>query len=139
MRFGSYLLMDGKLDPRLREIAILRAGAVCRSPYEVSQHIAFGRRAGLSDDEIRAVVEGRGEALGAEGAAVLRYAGELSERSQVSDEAFRAVAAFLDEEQLVELTMVVGFYNMVSRTLNGLQVDLDETARRDLEALALRL
>jgi 4-carboxymuconolactone decarboxylase len=139
MRFGSYLLTEGKLAPRLREIAILRAGGVCRSPYEVSQHVAFGRSAGLTDDEIRAAVEGRGEPLGEQGAAVLRFASELSERSQVSDSTFAGVAAFLDDEQLVELTLVVGFYNMVSRTLNGLQVDLDETARRDLEALAVAL
>ena len=55
MKFGSYFLSEGKLDPKLRELAILRAGYLCRAPYEFAQHVAFGRRAGLSDDEIRGV------------------------------------------------------------------------------------
>lgn len=53
MKFGSYLLDEGKLDPKLRELAILKAGQVCRSPYEFSQHIAFARRVGLSDSQVR--------------------------------------------------------------------------------------
>src|SRR4051794_777259 len=52
MKFGSYFLTEGKLDPKLRELAILRAGYLCHSPYEFSQHVAFGRRAGLSDAQI---------------------------------------------------------------------------------------
>jgi alkylhydroperoxidase family enzyme len=139
MRFGAYLLGEGKLSPRLREIAILRVGAICRAPYEVSQHIAFGRRAGLSDDEVRAVVSGGAARFSGDDAAVLAFADELTRESRVSDATFGAVAASLTEEQLVELTLVTGFYNMVSRTLNALDVDLDETARRDLEGLGVKL
>ena len=33
--------------------------------------------------------------------------------------------------------MVVGFYNLVARVLNGLQVDIDAPAVRDMEALGV--
>jgi alkylhydroperoxidase family enzyme len=139
MRFGSYLLEQGKLDPKLREVAILRAGAICRSPYEFSQHIAFGRRVGLTDDQIRAIAGGDGAPLTDHERAVMRYAEEMTRDARVSDEAFGALHGFLDDEQIVELTLVVGFYNLVSRTLNALDVEVDPPAAKDLETLAVKL
>jgi alkylhydroperoxidase family enzyme len=140
MKLGSYFLEDGKLDPALRELAILRAGAVCRSPYEFSQHIAFGRRAGLSDEQIKATLTGAdASALDGRQLAIVAYAGELSDRARVSDATFDEVSGFLDDEQIVELTLVVGFYNMVSRLLNALAVDVDAPAQRDLDGLGVDL
>ena len=42
------LLRRGELDPRLREIAILRVGMLCGAGYEVHQHRWVARRVGLS-------------------------------------------------------------------------------------------
>ena len=132
MKFGSYFLGEGKLDPKLRELAILRAGYLCRAPYEFSQHVSFGRRAGLSDSQIRGIAAPNVALFDPREMAVLTYAGELTSESRVSDPAFQAVSAFLNEEEVVELTMVTSFYNMVSRTLNALQVDIDAPALKDL-------
>ena len=121
MRFGNYFLEDGKVDPKLRELAILRAGFLCRAPYEVSQHIAFGRRTGLTDDQIRAI------------------AAAPTADARVTAAAFDALRAFMDDEQIVELTMVTGFYNMVSRILNTLEVDVDPPAAKDLAELGVSI
>ncbi|MEX0750979.1 MAG: carboxymuconolactone decarboxylase family protein [Dehalococcoidia bacterium] len=137
MRFGSYFLEQGKLDPKLRELAILRVGMACRAPYEFSQHIAFGRRAGLSDAQIRGVGDAHGALFDAHEMAVLAFAGELTADARVSQATFDAVAQFLNEEEIVELTMVTGFYNMVSRTLNALEVDIDAPAAQDLQAIGI--
>jgi alkylhydroperoxidase family enzyme len=69
--------------------------------------------------------------------AVLAYAGELTAEASVSDATYAAVAAFLNEEEVVELTLVTGFYNLVSRALNALEVDVDAPAQKDLAALGL--
>jgi alkylhydroperoxidase family enzyme len=139
MKLGSYFLEEGKLDPKLRELAIIRAGMVCRSPYEVSQHIAFGRRVGLTDAQIRGVAAPYVGLFEPREMAVLAFAGELSSDARVSDATWDAVAAFLNEEELVELTLVTSFYNLVSRTLNALQVEVDPPAARDIEALGIEL
>lgn len=139
MKFGSYFLGEGKLDPKLRELAILRAGYLCRSHYEFAQHVAFGRRAGLSDSQIRGVAEPNAALFDPREMAVLAFAGELTSESRVSDATFSAVAAFLNEEAIVELTMVTSFYNMVSRTLNALQVDIDAPALKDLAEVGVDL
>lgn len=139
MKFGSYLLEDGKLDPKLRELAILKAGQLCRSPYEFSQHISFARRVGLSDSQVRGIADPSVALFDPQQLAVLAYAGELTSEARVSDAAYDAVAAFLNAEEVVELTMVVGYYNMVSRMLNALEVEIDAPARKDLDAIGIVL
>jgi alkylhydroperoxidase family enzyme len=139
MRFGNYLLSEGKLDPALRELAILRVGYLCRSPYEFSQHIAFGRRVNLTDAQIRGVASPTTQLFDPKQMAVIAYAGEMTEGARVSDATFAAVASHLNEEEIVELTFIVGFYNLVSRTLNALQVDLDPPAQADLASLGVEL
>lgn len=139
MKFGSYLLEEGKLDPKLRELAILRVGALCRAPYEFSQHIAFGRRAGLTDAQIKGVLDPNSALFEGREMAVLAYAGELTSDARAADTTYEAVAAFLNDEEVVELTLVIGFYNMVSRTLNALEIDIDEPASRDLRELEITL
>jgi alkylhydroperoxidase family enzyme len=139
MKFGSYFLDEGKLDPKLRELAILRVGMDCRAPYEFSQHISIGRRAGLSDAQIRAVGNAHVGVFAPNEMAVLAYAGELTTASRVSDATYDAVAQFLNAEEVVELTLVIGYYNMVSRALNALEVDIDPPAARDLAGLGVEL
>ena len=139
MKFGNYFLGEGKLDPNLRELAILRAGYLCRAPYEFSQHIAFGRRVGLSDSQIRGIAEPNVALFDPKQMAVLAYAGELTTNSRVSDATFAAVEAFLNAEEIVELTMVTSYYNMVSRILNALQVDIDAPAAKNLADLGVEL
>jgi alkylhydroperoxidase family enzyme len=139
MKLGSYFLEEGKLDPALRELAILRAGYLCRAPYEFSQHISFARRVGLSDSQIRGIAEPNSALFDPRQMAVLTYAGELTGDARASDAAYAAVAAFLNEEEVVELTMVTSYYNMVSRILNALEVDIDPAATADLAALGIDL
>ena len=47
---GGYIRYGSKLDPRLRELAILQVGWLARSPYEWSHHVKLGHDFGVSDD-----------------------------------------------------------------------------------------
>src|SRR5262245_21657226 len=63
---GTFIRHGSRLDPRLRELAILQAGYLERSPYEYSHHVKIGRDFGVSDDDIRAITdetEGRPSSL----------------------------------------------------------------------------
>ena len=66
--------------------------------------------------------------------AVLAYAGDADDRSaRPSDATYAAVAAFLNEEEIVELTLLIGYYNLVSRALNALEVEPEPAAQRALD------
>lgn len=50
--FVDTFLRRGLLDPRLRELAILRIAWRCQQPYEWAQHYRLARKAGISDAEV---------------------------------------------------------------------------------------
>ena len=54
---GNFIRHGSRLDPRLREMAILQVGYLERSPYEYSHHVKIGRDFGVSDDDIRAITD----------------------------------------------------------------------------------
>src|ERR1700748_3755439 len=54
---GGYIRYGSKLDPRLRELAILQVGWLVRSPYEWSHHVKLGHDFGVTDDDIRALID----------------------------------------------------------------------------------
>jgi alkylhydroperoxidase family enzyme len=128
MRLGSDIRYKTRLDARLRELAILTVGRLANAPYEYVHHIAIGRRVGISQEQIEGLpVWERHPAFSDQERAVIRYAEAVTREIRVSDEIFDAVRAFLDDEQMVELTMSIAFYNMVVRFLEPMQVELEET------------
>ena len=58
--------------------------------------------------------------------AVLQNTDEMAEKIRVTDETFAKAKAFLSDQQIVELTTTIGYYGMVSRILETLQVELEE-------------
>src|SRR5215475_11777993 len=78
---GQFIRFGSKLDPRLRELAILQVGWLARSPYEWSHHVKIGHDFGVSDDDIRALIDdtaGRPTRLDDLTKTVLRAAREMT-------------------------------------------------------------
>jgi alkylhydroperoxidase family enzyme len=124
--FAGALMPGGKLPRADSELVILRVAANCASHYEWHQHVLLGLRAGLPADRIAAVAEGplasgwtpRQEAL-------LRCCDELHAAHQLSDETWNELRAMLSDRDLVELLMLVGAYEGLAMTLNGLGVQTE--------------
>lgn len=134
VHLGNALLFRGKLDPKLRELAILRVGWLSRASYEVFQHERIGKDVGLSDAKIRAVSAGAEDpAFDSNDRAVLRFAEDVVKNVKASDANFKAVTAFLSAEQVTELLLTVGYYMMVSRFLETTGVD-DEAGQAEWRA-----
>ncbi|MBT3369314.1 MAG: carboxymuconolactone decarboxylase family protein [Rhodospirillaceae bacterium] len=137
---GSYIRFGSKLDPRLRELAILQVGYLARSDYEYSHHIKIGRDFGVSDDDIRDMItetEGRNSGLPALDRAVLRAAREMTEEMKISDITFAKLESHLSSELLVDLTMVIAFYNAVVRMLGTLEIDVEDSYASFLDEFPL--
>ncbi len=123
MPFTVALVVTGVLPPRLRELAILRTGWLCRAEYEWGQHAVFARRAGISNQEIARVKSGPEAGGWTEmEAAMLRAVDELHYDACVSDDTWAILAAHLDERQLIEVPILVGQYHIVCFTLNTLGI-----------------
>ena len=137
-RMGVWIRFKTRLDPRLRQMAILRVGAVTGTEYEYSHHIELGRQFGLSDDDIRAVIAGPdAESLTEVERLVLTAADEMTKGVGIGPGTFEALQGHLDEGKLVELTMALSYYNGVVRMLNSLGIDVEPEYERYLEEFPL--
>jgi alkylhydroperoxidase family enzyme len=137
---ARYIRFHSKLDPRLREMAILQVGYSSGSPYEYSHHIKIGREFGVTDADIRAIAaETNGEvtSLAPLDRAVLRAARELTAQPALSDETFAELSKGLDRERLVDLLLTISFYTGVVRLLAALQIDVEADYQHYLEEFPL--
>lgn len=128
VRMGNALLYRCELDPKLREIAILRVGRLSRAAYEVFQHERIAREVGVAEEKIAALRDATIEAaaFSDQEKAVLRFTDDVVRNVKASDKTLKAVEAFLSRGALVELTLTIGYYMMVCRFLETTGVDGEE-------------
>ena len=128
-RFGGLLLNKTTLDPILREIAIVRVGVLSKASYEVYQHEAISRRLGMSDELIGAIHEGPKAAVLTElQRHVMAFTDDVVANVRAGDATFKPLLDALGPKALQELTVVIGFYMLVSRFLETFDVDIEETS-----------
>lgn len=115
---SEYIRTKSTLSPRVREMLILRIGWRCRSAYEWAAHAPAGRRAGLTDDQIRMLARDGYDGWSAADAAIVRTADELFAEDTISDATWKALDDQFDERQLLDVLVTTGGYRMVSMVLN---------------------
>jgi alkylhydroperoxidase family enzyme len=131
-RFRAGGLLDrGPLPLRLREIVILRVCGLQRCEYEWGVHVAvFGARSGLTDEQLAATADGRPAAWEPAEAALLAVCEELDRGTRLADETWSRLRAHFDEEQVLEVLALAGFYRTVCLHANVLQLPLEAFGAR---------
>ena len=128
--FSDGLRNRTRLDRRFRELAILTVGRLTNAEYEYVHHQRLAKSVGVRQEQLdRLAAWETDPAFNDQERAVIRYATEVTQNVKVTDGTFDALREFLDNEQIVELTLNTGFYNMVVRFLVPMQVDLESGAR----------
>lgn len=132
--FGNHMLFNSTLDPRERQLIILRTGYLCKSKYEWGHHTAIGKRVGLTDDEIARVKIGpkAPDWLPIQ-KAVLQVVDELHNDQMVSDSAWTELCRLYDEQRAIEVVALVGLYTLVSMFLNTCGVQLEPGVECDVD------
>jgi 4-carboxymuconolactone decarboxylase len=118
---------------RTREVVILRVAHLQGSRYELSQHTEIARSAGLTEQQINAILLDDGDLDAADFSRteriVLDLVTELCTTHRLTDDSFAAGHAALGDEALTELLMLVGCYYGLALVLNAVDVDVDTAAR----------
>jgi len=130
---GGSLLDRGPLSLREREIVIDRTCALNSCEYEWGVHVAaFAAAARLSDEQVRATVTETADASCWSAAEQILIAAvdALHRRSTLSEAEFKALSAHYDEDKILEIILLSGFYRTVSYLANSLALPLEETGAR---------
>jgi AhpD family alkylhydroperoxidase len=126
LSFARRLMPGGKLSRRDTELVILRVAHLRDCEYERRHHDRLGRRAGLTDDDLRRVTEGpAADGWSDRERALLRAVDELHETRDVSDDTWSALSGHLDDRLLIELVLLVGHYEMLATAIGTLRIQPD--------------
>jgi alkylhydroperoxidase family enzyme len=119
------------LEPRLREMVVLRISATLKSDVEWGQHFRIATtamvygEAVISIAEARALRDGRLDGFTAKERAALQYAMAF-DGNAVDDEAWTRASEHLTAAELLDLTVLAGVYGLAGRLTNALAVPMDE-------------
>lgn len=137
---GVYIRYGSKLDPRLRELAILQVGWLARSPYEWSHHVKIGYDFGVTPDDIRGLIDetdGKPSKLDPMAKLVCKAAREMTNDMKMSDATFKALQEKLSRADLNDLVITTAFYSAVVRILATLEIDVEDSYKKYLEQFPL--
>ncbi|HEV3111076.1 MAG TPA: carboxymuconolactone decarboxylase family protein [Candidatus Binataceae bacterium] len=128
-QLGGALMGKAKLDPKLREIAILRTAKVSHSVYEWTQHVPMAKHVGVTDAQVAAMDKWQGaKCFNDLERKVLLFTDEVAANVKGSHEALEALKKDLKPDEIVELILTIGFWGMVARLLETTEVDLEDFA-----------
>ena len=133
---GNYIRFKSKLDPRLREMAILQVGWLERSEYEFTHHVKIGKEFGVTDDDIKALIDetdGKTTSLEPLARAILRGAREMTRDIGMSEATFAEIKQHLSDEHMTDLVLTIAFYCAVVRVLATMKIDNEPSYKEVLK------
>jgi 4-carboxymuconolactone decarboxylase len=126
-QLGAHLRFGTSLPPRLSEVAILCTGQFWKAQYEWMAHAAIAEKQGVKPATIRDIQASRTpKSAPADEKAIFALVKELYATRRVSDATYKRVHKLIGDPGMVELVGILGYYVMVSMTLNVFRVPLPE-------------
>lgn len=121
--FGAFCRYGTSLPPRLSELAILVTGAHWKAGFEWWAHAPIGIKAGLDPETVEMIRIGQRPAFkNQDEEAVYGFAREVWETKRVSGETYRRALEVLGQTALIELVGILGYYGLISMTINAFEV-----------------
>ena len=116
----------GSLEPKIRELVILRMATLRGSSYELMHHLPAAKTAGLSEMEISAITSSHPSGLDQKHSVMTQLVDDCSQLGKVSDPTFEKAAEFFSIAQIAEATLLAGLYEMLACFLKTMGVGLDQ-------------
>ena len=119
VRYGT------EIDGQSRELAVIRVAILNDVEYVQRAHgPAYALQEGLTSEQVAALSDWESSILfNPQQRALLAYTDAMTRQIEVPDGVFDNARKYFSERQVVELTMLIGAYNMLTRFLKALKVD----------------
>jgi 4-carboxymuconolactone decarboxylase len=121
------VLTDAELDPKLREIAILRVAERSEALYALAQHAPIAASVGVSEVQVSALQQGHTPAdlFGDQERTTLAFVDEALDTPHVADATFTRLRVHFPPRQVVELLLIIGCFRMMCRLVTTLDLELE--------------
>jgi alkylhydroperoxidase family enzyme len=128
-RLSNALFTQTMIDPRLRELAILRTAKDCHSVYEWTQHVPAARHVGLTDQQINAIENWQDASCFSDiERLVLKFTEEVNTNVKASRETLEGLKRHLSPGEIIELLIIIGHWRQTASILETTEVELEEFA-----------
>ncbi len=126
-QLGGHVRFKTSVPPRLSEFAILVTAQHWKAQYEWAMHVPMAEKQGVKPQTIRDIQAGHApKSAPRDEMAIYAFAKELYAKRRVGQTNFKRVQKLLGDAGTVELVGILGYYAMVSMTLNVFRVPLPE-------------
>lgn len=134
IRLGNTVLSRTQLNPKLREIAVLRVSEILDCAYERTAHIVMGKAAGMTEEQISSIKKWqKSDIYSNTEQSVLRFTDEFIKSGKPLQSTFAEVEKYLTHRELMELTVTIGFYELLAKLLLTFEVDMEDTTLTPLQ------
>ena len=122
-RMGEYLRYRCKLSGRISEFVILLVARDWTQDFEFGTHRKHGLKAGLTEDVVAAIAEGRRpQGLDEELSLIWDFVTEVQRARRVSDTTYGLALARFGEQGVIDLAGIIGYYSLLALTMNVARV-----------------
>jgi 4-carboxymuconolactone decarboxylase len=118
-KLGAHCRYGTALPPRLSEFAILCTARLWRAQYEWFAHAPMAEKGGVKPKTIEDLCRGRPpKSAPKDEQAIYDFIQELYKTKRVGDRNYKRVQSLLGDTAIVELVGILGYYSLISMTLN---------------------
>jgi 4-carboxymuconolactone decarboxylase len=128
-RLSNALFTQTTIDPKLREIAILRTAKDCHSVYEWTQHVPAARHVGVSEQQIASIETWESARCFSEiERLVLKFTDEVNANVKANRSTLEALKQYLSAGEIIELLIIIGHWRQTASILETTEVELEDFA-----------
>jgi 4-carboxymuconolactone decarboxylase len=120
---GAYVRFEGTLDLRVRVLAAMTVAREFEAMYVWGAQTGSARRQNVPETTISAIRDNRSEGVPAEDLQIIEFTRALLRRHRVDEATFAAMQKRFGNDQLVQLTTAIGYYSLLSMTVNACELD----------------
>jgi len=122
---GAAIRFNSPLDDQSREIAICTIGLFYRSRFEVAVHLKLAIRHGVDKKQLEKLCRNEVPHFPEKQQVAHMLVTEMLKTNGISDTTYQRTQKFFSEEELVALVSTVGYYCLISHTLNAFNIPLE--------------
>src|ERR1700722_5227233 len=128
-RLSNALFTQIVIDPKLREIAILRTAKDCHSVYEWTQHVPAAKHVGVTDEQIAAIENWPSASCFSElERLVLQFTDEVNADVKGTRATLEGLTRHLTPGEIIELLIIIGHWRQTASILETTEVELEDFA-----------